>query len=118
MYGLPKGFNATRLAGRTLQLLCFSVNQLFLHFDEKVSIEVESEMSYDDLSDRGPVVIEVPTVASDLMRLLGRLVVQASGDEDGTLTLKFDNGHILQCLDSSPMYESYTIGFNDEQIIV
>ena len=118
MYGLPKGFNAARLVGRTLELLCFSENQVFLHFDEKVSIEVESEMSYDSLSGGGPEVIEVPALESDLMRLLGRSIAMASGDDEGTLTLEFDNGHNLRCFDNSAQYESYKIRFNDEEIIV
>jgi hypothetical protein len=116
MYGLPKGFDAARLIGRTLQLLCFSENQVFLHFDEKVSIEVLGEISYEDLSGDGPELLQVPMSESDLMQLLGRSIKAASNAE-GTLTLVFDNGHILQCLDT-PEYESYKIRVNDEEIIV
>jgi Family of unknown function (DUF6188) len=117
MYGLPEGFNAARLMGRTLQLLCFSENQLFLHFDEMVSIEVEGEISYEDLCGNGPELLQVPMLESDLMKLLGRSIVKASANKQGILTLEFDNGHILSCLDT-PEYESYKIRFNDEEIIV
>src|ERR1700752_4223764 len=108
MYGLPKGFDAARLIGRTLRLLSVSKNQVFLHFDEKVSIEVLGEVSYEDLSGDGPELLQVPMLESDLMQLLGRSITKAVSNGEGTLTLVFDNRHILQCLDT-PEYESYKI---------
>ena len=62
-------------------------------------------------------VLAVPTITSDLMLLLERSVSIASGSEDGTLTLVFDNRHILKCFDDRH-YESYRIKNGDEEIIV
>jgi hypothetical protein len=117
MYGLPKDFNAARLVGRNLELICFNENQVYLHFDGKLTIMVESKLSYQDNPELAPRTIEIPILQSNLMQLLGHSITDASGNNEGTLTMEFDNGHILQCLDQ-PHYEAYQIKQGDEELIV
>jgi hypothetical protein len=118
MYGLPKDFNAERLVGRTLEMICFNENQIYFHFDEKLTIQVESSLGYQQLPTQEPEIIEVPALQSSLMQLLGHSTTNAFGDNKGTLTLEFEDGQILQCLDDTPMYESYHIIQGDHRIIV
>jgi len=49
MYGLPKNFDGSFLIGRSLELLCFSANQVNLHFGLDVSISVTSALCYQPL---------------------------------------------------------------------
>jgi hypothetical protein len=46
MYGLPKDFDGGFLVGRTLEMVCFSENQMALHFGAEISITIESAFSY------------------------------------------------------------------------
>ncbi len=50
-----------------------------------------------------------PAVQSALLRLLHHTIVKAFGDDEGTLTMEFDDGQILQCLEARSPYESYQI---------
>lgn len=119
MYGLPSDFDAKFLFERTLEQICFNQNQIALHFDDNISIIVESAFSHDGNQPPSETrVIEVPVSHSDLMQLVGFSVSDASGDKDGTLTLVFDNGHVFRCFDTSPKYESYKIDVRGTTIIV
>ncbi len=106
------------MVGYTLELICFSQNQLVLHFDRKLTITVISALSHSDPSKLADELIEIPVLQSDLMQLLEHQITRAFGDQHGNLTLEFENGHILRCLDNSRQYESYMIQFGDQEIIV
>ena len=118
MYGLPKEFDGKFLVGRTLEMVCFNQNQVYLHFDAKVTITVESAFSHQGARGEAIRLIELPVEVSDLMVLLESSVSDVEGSKDGTLSLFFDNGHILRIYDDSPQYESYKIENGDAVIIV
>ena len=50
--------------------------------------------------------------------LLGHDVHKATGTRDGTLTLVWDDGAVVEVLDSWPNYESYTVSGGPELIVV
>jgi Family of unknown function (DUF6188) len=119
MYKLPADFDAQFFVGRNLEQICFNQNQIALHFDDDLSIVIESAFSHEEpQSPSDGQVVEVPVSDSDLMRLLGCSVSEASGDGDGTLILVFENGHVLKCFDTSDQYESYQIEHHGNVIIV
>lgn len=121
MYGLPEGFDGTRLIGRFLLQISFGRYQIQLRFDEKVTIAVESGFVYRDSSTSAPRAIDIPDLPatqSELLQLLHHKVVNAFGDKEGTLTLEFDHGAALQCLDDEPCYEAYQIMLGDIEITV
>lgn len=119
MYGLPMNFSATFLNGRTLEQICFNQNQISLHFDSEVTITIESAFAHQQPESEEEVkLLEVPVLQSDLMQLLGRSVSRASGTDDGTLVLVFENGHTLKCFDTSREFESYQIRHGTSVIIV
>jgi hypothetical protein len=118
MYGLPKDFDASFLVGLTLEMVCFNINQVYLHFSDHVMITIEGDLVHqispsDDTSNISPPIHE-----SNLMQLLEHSVSNAFGDDEGTLTMVFDNGQTLKCLDTSPNYESYQIKHGEHIIIV
>jgi len=117
MYGLPKDFKGEFLVGRTLELICFAQYQVNLHFDENVSIVVESALSHQESSNSAIRRVKIPVAQSDLMVLLGHSILKAFGDDEGTLTIEFDNGRVLQCFDQ-PAYEAYHIIQGEDEIIV
>ena len=120
MYGLPKDFDGSRLVGCFLVQICFGVGQIQLRFDKELTIAVTNSFVYKDSKSPDPKTIEIPglpVVQSRLLQLLHCTIVNASGDQEGTLTLEFDNGHVLQCCDRSH-YEAYEIILGDEHLIV
>jgi hypothetical protein len=113
MYGLPKDFDGSMLVGRVLEMVCFNKNQVYLHFDGKTSIMIESAFSYD--SDQ---ILELPIKESSIMVLLEASVLEAKGDNNGTLSLVFSNGQTVKVYDTSKKYESYSINYGGKVIIV
>ncbi|QOJ00933.1 MAG: hypothetical protein HRU70_10670 [Phycisphaeraceae bacterium] len=113
MYGLPKDFDGSFLVGRSLEMVCFNQNQVYLHFDADITICIESAYSY-----KTEQVIDVPARESNLMDLLGSAISAAQGDANGTLSLRFNNGDALKVYDTTKQYESYRIKYGDNTIIV
>jgi hypothetical protein len=119
MYGLPANFDGSIFVGRFLEQICFTENQVALHFDDAISIVIGSSFSYETSQPQSTIILaKMPLVESNLMQLLGFAVAKAFGDKDGTLTLRFENNHIFKCFDDSCQYESYAIYHNGEEIIV
>jgi len=116
LYGLPDDFDVTFFVGRRLEMVCFNENQVYLHFDRRVSLVIESSFEYCfDGQERS--VDSMPVRSSDLMSLLGATVVRASATTDGTLSLELEGGRRITCFDTSTAYESYQIK-NEDQITI
>ena len=113
MYGLPKDFDGDFLVGRILEMICFNANQVYLHFDSKTHIQIESSLSYGDAQR-----VDVPVRQPTFLDLLECSVVSARGDEEGTLTLSFSNGRVLRIYEETKQYECYTIRYGGTEIIV
>ena len=118
LYGLSPDFDGSFLAGKTLELVCFGAQQVYLHFSSDVLITIESAFSCRQKAGAPVTRTTVPVLQSDLMTLLGRSVVRALGDGDGTLSIEFDDGRVLACYDTSQEYESYSIRHGDRIIHV
>lgn len=116
MYRLPVDFDGSFFIGRKLEMICANANQIYLHFGQQITITVESSLTYQ----RGDatVTIGVPLSNCDIVALLEHSITQVSPMKDGTLTLMFDNGDVLKCLDDRPNYESYRIRNGDKEVIV
>ncbi len=113
MFGLPADFDGSFFVGRTLELVCFSENQVNLHFSVNTMIRIESAYSYN-----GEEPVDVPVRQSNLMELLGSSVLAATGDQSGTLSLAFDHGQTLKVYDTTRQYESYIISYEGKDIVV
>lgn len=53
-----------------------------------------------------------------LLRLLGRAIASAAVTEDGTVRITFDDGSLVDLLDTSSHDESYQLKLGDDVIIV
>ncbi len=119
MYGLPENFDTSFILGRTLELICFNENTVYLHFDGGLLLSIESEYAHQKPeSDAVDQIYEVPFLDPNIAQLLGSPIIDGSASTDGTLILTFENGHRLQILDTSGQYESYRIDYGEVSIIV
>ena len=119
MYGLPRGFDASRLVGRTLDFVTFTSNTVHFSFDGGASITIEASFTH-WIRGAAPSSqrLSVPVSESRLMQVVGAAVSAARATEDGTLVLDFTNGQSIAVHDDSPRYESYRMQLGDEEIIV
>jgi hypothetical protein len=120
MYGLREGLDLRFLNGRELIQVAIGVYQIQFGFDEDVRISVESQFSYFNGKEEliwkpEPGAAEI---AARAVALLGATIEKFHGQEDGTLTLGFSNGHRLTILDNSKEYESYDITLPGRTIVV
>lgn len=111
MYGLKRDIDLSFLHGLELIQVCISPYQIIFAFNGDVTISVEGHFSYFD--GRGESTwkpeLNSPHIAARTVALLGATITVLGGDENGTLFLKFSNGHRLTISDSSKEYESYQI---------
>ena len=125
MYGLPEDFDGEMFVGRTIEQVCFTANQVAIHFDDDMNLVIEGEFSLagagagvSGAGDEGVHSGSTATPRHALARLVGAKVVRARGTRDGTLTIECESGDVLQVFDVSPMYQAYTISHRDQVLIV
>jgi len=118
MYGLPATFDASEFIGKELLQICFTANTINLSFEDDIAITILGSFVYQTSANTRAEKQILPVASSSLMCLAGKLVRLAEAQRDGTLTLCFDNNHILTILDDSKAYESYSIRVGGREIIV
>ena len=119
MYGLPNGFDGSRLVGCRLVQVAFSANTVHFAFSDSASITVESSFSYMTAGDAAPPeMTHLPVRSSRVMQLVGEAIRSASASVDGTLTIVFASGQTLIIYDDTPLYEAYRLKIGQEEIIV
>jgi hypothetical protein len=139
MYKLPKSFDLSVFKDRNLRMVCFGIYQFYLHFsddppytlppgfdfvvptfpmdDKQIMITVNGEFSHQTALDSAAPKVKFPLRQTDLTQLLEHKVLEASVDDEGTLILKFDHGHVLKCFED-PAYESYFVRFGGHEMII
>jgi len=119
MYGLPSDFDGSFFIGCRLQMVCFNINQIYLHFSNDVVVTVEGGFLYRKTeTEQEYKVVEPPILSSDLMCLLEHKIEKVVWDDVGTIKMIFENGHVFECYDSFSNYESYKIKHADKTIII
>lgn len=119
MYGLPQDFNGVFFVGCELEIVSYTANSVFLGFGNDISITTESSYECRLVGDEEYVEKQQPPVTfSRLMQLVGCKVASVGAEQQGTLTLHFDGGHVFRCFDDQPGYESYRIVHGAEEIFV
>ena len=101
MHGLPKDFDSTFFLGQTLELVCFSANQVYLHFSDNISVTIEGEFLYRKSLEQVLELSPKAVLRTELIGLLEHSIHNAFGEDNGTLTLIFENSHIVKCFDNS-----------------
>ncbi|MBI4232313.1 hypothetical protein HY605_03715 [Candidatus Peregrinibacteria bacterium] len=119
MYGLSADFDTSIFVGKMLECVVFGINIIHFRFDDELSISLESSFKHRMSRDQKErEVIQVPVSDSHLMRLTGKVVVSAKVECPGTLTLEFEDGQVLSCIEDSSLYESYQITYGEKWVIV
>jgi len=99
-------------------MVCFNVNQIYLHFSADCKIVIEGEYTHKKSKSDSKIVSTIPARTSELMQLLQHRIVEASCVKGETLVLGFDNGHILEFAGGDPNFESYRIEIEGKVIVV
>jgi len=118
MYGLPRDVSLDFFPGKTLIQVCFGPHDLIFNFDGDVSVSVMSSVGYEGADGQRYHHDDYRQIAPIVLGLLNQSVTSATGDEAGTLTLKYSGGGTLHVYDDSSEYESYTIRNGEQMIIV
>ena len=102
MYGLPESFDATVFVGRSVEQVCFTTNQITVHFDDDLHVTIQGEFSLrfaggtasasgdESVGCSGPLIARHRLVA-----LIGSEVVSAVGTREGTLTVEWKSGEVF-----------------------
>jgi hypothetical protein len=118
MYGLPADSNFDFLKGAQLIQVCTGENELILNFDRDISIMCASDIRVGSTG-QSATLFELPRDATlEVIKLLGDLITTAEGSTDGTLRIGWSRGVSTELLDTSDNYESYTVKYGEQLIVV
>jgi hypothetical protein len=120
MYGLSPETDLTPLNGCALTFVGFGQYQLQLAFDGDTHCRISIEGDYVVTpSGREPATFsEAAAGAAALLPLLGHTVALASVPADGTVRVGFDDGSVVEVLDTSADYESYQVNLGDRLLVI
>src|SRR5262249_6843397 len=113
MYGLPKDLDLSFFVGKTLNTITFAAFNIYFGFEAgRIKISLMSSFQHQQKADVDSFQVGVmqscPVTHSTLMSLLEKTVTTAVGNEEGTLTLTFDDGQVLRCFENEGPYEQYS----------
>ena len=117
MYGFPSDIDLSFFQEKTLSQVCIGITDLILNFDDHVAITITSRIGWSDSNDKHDTYENFGNSAV-VVNLLGKKVISARGDANGTLSLLFGNGISFYIYDDSEQYESYVIKNGDKLIVV
>jgi hypothetical protein len=118
MFGLPADTDLTFLLERVLVQICFGENDVFLNFDNPISIRIESSITLVEASGESRFFDNLLEVVPHLRSLLGEQVRAAHVVASGTLVLEFSSGTQVKIHDDSQQFESYSVHHPGGVIIV
>ena len=118
MYGLPETFDGSFFIGCRLEIISFTETTICLGFGNNISVTVSSSFQHCIPNEKDPEIQQVPLSSSHLMQLVGQSVEAVNAEQQGTLTLRFNEGHIFRCFDDTGNYECYQITHGNEEIYV
>jgi hypothetical protein len=119
MYKIPEDIKSDFLRGEIVTMICFSSNQIYIHFESLIQIIIEGQYSLvnekgeEYLFDVYPV-----TDSTGILRLLEKKVVNIEINKSRTdLSIRFENDTALNIL-ANDSYESYVIKISERIIII
>ena len=122
MYGLPPDLDLSFFVGKRLGQVAFTESVIFFRFDGNVSVALESSFQHQTKQEvdefRIGVLQSLPVTYSTLMRVVGRSVISASGDDEGSLAIVFDDHQVLRFFEHATPYESYSISNGDDLYVI
>lgn len=120
MYGLSPDTDLSPLNGCTLTFVGFGQYQVQLAFsgDTECAISIEGDYVVGPSGGQFTTFTGAVDGVAALLPLLGHSVEVAEVPSDGTVRLGFDNGAVVEVLDSKADYESYQMNLGDRLLVV
>lgn len=120
VYGLSPDTDLTPLVDCMLTFVGISQYSLHLNFtgDAVCSISIEGDYVLETPDGLSTNFEDAVSGAAGLVRLLGRTVTAASIPSDGTVRLRFDDGAMVDVLESRAEHESYQVTIGPRLLIV
>jgi hypothetical protein len=107
---------ASKLVGRSVELLCFAQYSVYIHLQGEAILTVESGLEHTHEGIRRVYHLSTPSNESSLLSILESTITSATVDENGDLQLTASNGDSL-CIYKEPQYESYRLKTDAEELI-
>jgi hypothetical protein len=118
MYGLKSDPGIDVLKGQTLEQICIGENTLFLNFSGDISIGTYSCIGLGSEDQPSIRYEDFVAISQELLRLLSKDVKSVGWTPEGTITIKFLSGKIVELYDDSSQFESYTIAKPNGLVVV
>lgn len=119
MYKIPEDITNDFLRGKIVKMICFNLNQIYIHFDSLIQITIEGQYSLVN-EKREECFFDVYPITSgtEILLLLEKEVVNIKINKSRTdLSIQFENDTVLNII-GNDSYESYVIKISDRVIIV
>ncbi len=117
MYKLASKIDLDIFKDKVLIQACFGENEIILSFDPNLSVLLTSSISCISASGDVRRYKSLKESSTDLVKMLGFSTKYATGNEAGTLTVKFENEEAIEIYDDSDQFESFIIK-NGAEVIV
>lgn len=117
MYGLDKNIDLRFMLQKEVIQVCIGTGQIAVHFDNKLSIYVEGYVCLRKQDDYFQFSPRNRDGVKFMIDFLGEKITNLVNKGQGDLVVEFSNGFELT-LYETPHYESYSIHFEDIEIIV
>jgi hypothetical protein len=120
MYGLSPETDLGALRGSRLTFVGVGEYQVQLAFsgDVDCSISIEGDYSVARKGHQPTTYGAAVAGAHSLLPIIGHTVGSATVPNEGTVRVVFDDGSVVEVLDSSAQYESYQINLGGHTLIV
>jgi hypothetical protein len=120
MYGLSPETDLSLLNGCTLTFVGFGERQLQLAFsgDVDCSISIEGDYTVAPKEHEPTTYSAAVAGAQALLPILGHTVGSATVPNHGTVRVVFDDGSVIEVLDSWSEYESYQVNLGGRLLII
>lgn len=117
MYRLDKLLDLTPLKGKEVEQVAIGQYQVILNLTDDFSIYIGGSYKYG----KGDALVENngqdPSSSKELVDLLGKEIINSYIESDRILSMHFSNDCILELIDDSDQYESFTITGESFEII-
>lgn len=120
MHGLSTETDLSPLTGCTLTYVGFGQYQVNLAFsgDPDCSISIEGDYTVAPHGGEATAYSQSVEGAEVLLPILGYAVSSATVPAEGTVRIVFENGSVLELLDSSSHHENYQINLAGRLLVV
>jgi hypothetical protein len=118
MHKFPSEFSEGIFFAKTLQMICVNANQVYFHFNTRLTICAESPFQYYDLAVHGYVKeVCLPFEDVSVLKLIEQKIIAASITEMQNLFITFENRIRLGFL-ALERYESYRVLYGKDEFII